>query len=284
MNTRSRAWCFTLNNWTEDARTMLRDEVSQIGTYLCFSPEMGSTGTPHLQGYVYFDNAKTFAKVLKILPKGSHIEVAKGSPAENADYCGEADYERDKKKKYKNPLFESFGTKPAQGKRNDLQTIKEQIASGGSMTQIIETASNYQSLKTAELLLKYKEKKRNFKPYVIWIHGESGSGKTKTAYELMPDLYRKTNSSGKWWDGYDAHPDVLLDDIKDASQSNYSLLLELLDRYDVRVETKGGSRQFLASRIYVTSILSPYELFRHIDPEIKELKRRIDEIKLYSII
>jgi len=92
-------------------------------------------------------------------------------------------------------------------------------------------------------------------------------------------LYRKTNSTGKWWDGYDGHTDILMDDIKDTSREMYTFLLELLDRYDCRVETKGGSRQILAKRIIITSIHSPMELYQCIDPEIKELKRRIDVIE-----
>ena len=267
MNTRSRGWCYTINNYS-DADITLLDDVSQIATYLCYGKEVApTTQTKHLQGYVYFENAKTFSKIQKILPKGSHIEVAKGSALENKTYCS------------KDGDFKEFGSIPAQGKRNDINVVKEEILSGSGMKEIIEIASNYQTLKTAELLLKYKEKKRNWKPEVVWFYGASGTGKTKTVYELAPEVYRKTNSTGKWWEGYDAHADVLLDDIKDTSKEMYSTLLELLDRYDCRVETKGGSRQFLAKRIYITSILHPRDLYGHIDPDIKELARRIDSIK-----
>lgn len=125
--------------------------------------------------------------------------------------------------------------------------------------------------------MKYLEKKRNFKPEVFWFYGHSGSGKTRTAYEMMPDCYRKTNSSGQWWDGYDAHPDVLIDDFKDGTLT-YSSLLELLDRYECRVQYKGGSRQFLARRIVITSIHPPDYWF----VDDVELRRRIDEIRLIS--
>lgn len=266
MNTRSRSWCFTTNNYTEEHITLL-DDISSTASYLCYGKEVApTTQTKHLQGFLYFDNAKTFSKIQKLLPKGSHIEVAKGNALENREYCK------------KEGDFVEFGTIPSQGKRNDLNLVKDEIVKGGGMKEIIEIATNYQSLKTAELLLKYKEQKRNWKPQVVWLYGESGCGKTKTAYDVMPNCYRKTNSTGKWWDGYDADPDVLLDDIKDNSSQMYSLLLELLDRYDCRVETKGGSRQFLARRIYITSIYHPDVLFHNIG-DTKELIRRIDEIK-----
>lgn len=265
MNTRSRGWCFTKNNYTDDNITLL-DDVSSIATYLIYGKEVGDSGTPHLQGYIYFENSKSFSKMIKLLPQGTHIEVQKGTGFEASEYCK------------KDGDYKEFGTLPAQGKRNDIKTVKDEILSGGGMSKIIDIASNYQTLKIGEMLLKYKEKKRNFKPTVVWIYGESGVGKTRLAYEWFPDIYRKTNSSGKWWDGYDAHPEVLIDDIKDNSKEMYSLLLELLDRYEVRVEAKGASRQFLAKNIIITSVFSPYEMFCQFG-DAKELLRRIDEVK-----
>lgn len=271
MNTRSRGWCFTVNNYQEDDIDRL-DDLSNVSTYLCYGKEVApTTGTPHLQGYIYFDNAKTFSKIQKLLPKGAHIELAKGNALENNSYCK------------KEGDFKEFGTRPAQGKRNDIELVKDEINSGRGMRDIIEIASNYQTLKTAEMILKYKEKKRNWKPSVIWIYGDSGSGKTKTAYELLSNPYRKTNSTGKWWDGYDGDEDVILDDIKDTSKEMYSSLLELLDRYDTRVEVKGGSRQFLAKRIIVTSLLHPRVMYDQYNNAV-EILRRIDEIKHFQII
>jgi len=264
MNVRSRGWCFTRNNYNDEDILRVED-VSSIATYLIYGKEVGDSGTPHLQGYVYFENSKSFSKITKLLPH-CHLEVQKGTGCEASEYCK------------KDGDYKEFGTLPSQGKRNDIKTVKDEILSGGGMSQIIEIASNYQTLKIGEMLLKYKEKKRNYKPTVVWIYGESGSGKTRLAYEWFPNIYRKTNSSGKWWDGYDSHPEVLIDDIKDNSKEMYSLLLELLDRYEVRVEAKGSSRQFLAKNIIVTSIFSPYEMFSQFG-DAKELLRRIDEVK-----
>lgn len=264
MNTRSRSWCFTTNNYS--AEDVIRvEEVATLTSYLVYGKEIGEKGTPHLQGYMYFDNAKSFSKIQKIMPKGTHLEVAKGSADQASTYCK------------KDQDYKEFGTIPAQGKRNDISLIKDEITKGGGMEQIIEIATNYQTLRTAELLLKYVERKRNYKPNVVWIYGESGTGKTKTAYEAIPNAYRKSNSTGKWWDGYDGHEDVILDDLKDTSEAFYSVLLELTDRYDCRVEQKGSTRQFLGKNIYITSILHPKVLYSHLN-KATEILRRIDNI------
>jgi len=227
---------------------------------------VAGTGTLHLQGYIYIENAKSFSKIQKLLPKGSHIEKAKGTPLQASDYCKK---END---------YKEFGVLPQkQGQRTDLEEIRDLVREGNTMTEIISVARNYQSLRTAELLYKYIEKKRTWKPHVRWLYGSSGVGKTKLAYDLFPNIYRKSNSNGKWFEGYDAHPNVLIDDVKDMSKEYYLTLLELLDRYECRVETKGGSRQFLAENIIVTSIWHPYKLFQQFG-NATELIRRIDEI------
>lgn len=263
---RTRDWCYTLNNYTDEDYHAIDSLVSTEFKYHITAKEVGESGTSHLQGYIYFANAKSMSAVKKILGKRCHLEAAKGSPQQAAEYCK------------KEGDWKERGTLPEkQGKRSDLDDVRDWIKEGKGMRDIVDVAKSYQSIKMAEVLLKYKEIPRNFKPNVVWYYGSSGCGKTKTAYALYPDCYRKTNSSGKWWDGYDAHENVLLDDVKDTTREFYSILLELLDRYEVRVEAKGSSRQFLAKNIVVTSISHPFELYQYIG-EAKELLRRIDNI------
>lgn len=262
----SRAWCFTVNNYEdneiENAKKIPYD-------YLIIGKEIGEGGTPHLQGYLYREKKVTFGKIKKMLPR-AHLEIAKGTPLDNFKYCS------------KDGNFEEFGERPHQGKRSDLDEIKESLKTTGRITDVVEKCTNIQQLKFAETAIKYIEKKRNWKPEVYWFHGPSGTGKSKTAYEMMPDLYRKTNMSGQWWDGYDAHEDVLLDDLKPDTWVNYSALLELLDRYECRVQFKGGSRQFLAKRIVITSLFDPQSLFPTAPVDCFELLRRIDEIRIFK--
>lgn len=265
-NERSRDWCFTVNNYSDEDISMLVDMSSNV-MYMVYGKEVAETGTHHLQGYVYFTDAKTFSKMKKILPKGSHIEKTKGTPQQASEYC----------KKEKNYI--EYGKLPEkQGKRNDIVKIKDLIEEGKTMNDVIEVATSYQSLRTAELLFKYKEPKRDWKPSVLWIYGKSGLGKTRLAHMLYPDLYRKTNSNGRWFEGYDAHKNVLFDDVKNNSQEYYEFLLEALDRYECRVECKGASRQFLAENIVLTSILHPAIIYHNFN-QAYELLRRIDKIQ-----
>lgn len=86
-DTRSRAWCITWNNPT-DANYRVMDTVTC--EYMIYQTERGDNGTKHIQGYVYFKNAKKFSRMQKIFV-GAHLEVARGTPNMNKTYCSKID-------------------------------------------------------------------------------------------------------------------------------------------------------------------------------------------------
>ena len=59
----------------------------------------------------------------------------------------------------------------------------------------------------------------------------------------------------------------------------YHQLLKILDRYEYRVETKGGSRQLRARKIAITAPYPPEEMYETRE-DINQLLRRIDRIIL----
>lgn len=108
---RSRGWCFTRNNYTDED---LGYCIVCPYRYIVVGFEEGEKGTPHLQGYVYFDNARWFDSVKKMFPK-FHIEAQKGSFEEAVEYCKKDGY------------FWENGDAPHPGKV-DRQKIEEIMA------------------------------------------------------------------------------------------------------------------------------------------------------------
>lgn len=263
-NPRSRSWCLTISNYTEDdiARVKgLKYKYIIIGDEI--APE---TETPHLQIYVNMKDATPFKTLKKKVPR-AHIEVAKGNAEQNKIYCS------------KEKVLYEDGDLPKQGKRTDISTIKECIENGANMEECLDQIHNFQGIRIAETLMKYKERKRNKKPIVKWYYGPTGTGKSKRAWEEMPDAYSAMASS-KWWEGYDADKQVIIDDFR-ADFCKYNELLKLLDRYPHRIECKGGSRQFLAEEIIITSCHHP-EVAYNTREDIGQLLRRIDVIEEIS--
>jgi len=260
---KARAFVFTVNNYT-DADC---DNVFHIQTkaqYIVVGKEVGEQGTPHLQGYMYFSSPRNFTAIKKLLPRG-HIEVAKAEAKKNREYCIKG-----------GDILVESGVMPTQGARNDIEQVRHELKEGANMRQIVDTAKSTQSIRMAEIYLKYHEKGRDWKPEVKWFHGSTGSGKTRTAREwLEKDIYTCLET-GKWWEGYDAHENVLIDDFR-KDFCKFHTLLKILDRYEYKVETKGGSRQLLAKKIAITCPYHPAEVYETRE-DVKQLLRRIDEI------
>lgn len=270
---RNRNYCFTINNYTDDHL----DNLSKIKCkYIIYGKETApDTGTPHLQGFIIFHYAKSFNACKNVLPQGAHIEVCKGTPYSNFEYCCKAGN------------FIERGERPdrvGQGKRNDMKIIKKSVSESMKIKTMLEKdiIVNYQQLKYAEGLSKYYEQTRNWKPTVKWFWGPTGSGKTKSAYEESCMEYDENEiyfamDTAQWFDGYDAQKVVIIDDMR-KDFIKFHLLLKLLDRYPYRVQTKGSTRQFLAKLIIITAPYPPQEMYDNRE-DIQQLLRRIDEIR-----
>lgn len=253
--------CFTINNWTvDDIEKLLNAKY----TYVITGFEIGAEGTPHIQGYMELQSQSRLTTLKKFFPR-AHIERRMGSQEQAINYC----------KKDNN--FVEDGEYKVQGKRNDLDKVRT-IALEQGMRAVTDTF-NYQGIKVAEKFLTYNEEPRNWKPTVVWLWGKTGVGKSKLARELCDsdDIYTK-NTGTKWWDGYDKHECVIIDDFR-PSWWDITYMLGLLDRYEFKVEFKGGLRQFVPRKIIVTSALSPEECYRNTGEAIGQLVRRIDIIE-----
>jgi len=273
--TKHRNWTFTLNNYTAEEQAHVEKYMIENCSYGIYGKEIApETKTPHLQGYLRRKVPVAYKHMqTKVLPR-AHWEVARGDAESNKKYCSKEDT---------NPYV--FGDPAAgeqAGKRNDIATIKDMVKEGKGMGEIIDMATSYQAMRCAELILKYKEKPRDFKPTVLWFYGETGKGKTYNAVELMKASNMEfwiSNKNLAWWEGYDAHPGVIIDDFR-KDFCTFHELLRILDRYEYRIMNKGGSRQLIAKYIIITSPKGPLETYIKEDgtdrEDIGQLLRRID--------
>lgn len=104
----NRSFCFTLNNPSDDDI----DGLIQLDfKYLIFGFETAKTGTHHLQGYIQYYQPITFTTARLNIPF-AHIEIAKGTPQQNIDYCSK-----------ENVWFE-YGVKPTQGGKVTYEQVE----------------------------------------------------------------------------------------------------------------------------------------------------------------
>ncbi len=89
---KSRKWCFTLNNYTKTETALINTTFLSKKWKYIFGKEIGEKKTPHLQGYFEAKNAVSFATVKKIMPR-ANIRKARGDLKANFKYCSkDGDY------------------------------------------------------------------------------------------------------------------------------------------------------------------------------------------------
>jgi len=264
-NQRKRAWFLTINNPTQEHKLKALKYI-YLASYGIIGEELApTTGTEHIHIYFRLPDAVTFSKIKKDFPT-ANIKVALGNDQQNKIYCS------------KERMLAEHGTVTQQGRRTDLDKVKALVKENPSMRTIIEEVGSLQSIKTAEKLLVYLEPKRNWKTEVLWFCGATETGKSREAYRIAPDAYTAMDT-GAWWEGYDGHTEIIIDDMR-RDFLKFHQLLKLFDRYPYRVEVKGGSRQILARTIIVTSCYSPEEMFDTRE-DIQQLLRRLTKIKYF---
>lgn len=116
---KARRWCFTLNNYSPD-------ELEHVNAFFAgprvrygiYGRETGDGGTPHLQGFCILNQPIRFQSFKNALCPRAHLEVARGTSEQAADYCR------------KESDFHEVGVFPGQqGVRTDLTRFRDWIVS-----------------------------------------------------------------------------------------------------------------------------------------------------------
>lgn len=255
-----------------------------------------TTQREHIQGYVEFNANKRVGGLRKLLG-GSDIKLLKrnGNAQQARHYCmcpgpqcpedsiskDHKDYKHDKII-YSLPIeFGKWtGKSGNQGKRHDLDDFATAVRSGKRDWELAEEFPRQwllHSTRVPNLRSAVKPALRD-PPQVTIIWGPTGLGKTYVAYDNHPieDIH-KMEGTYQWFDGYQGQPVIIFDEFR--SQLKIAYLLQLLDRYPMKVPVKGSFTNWLPTHIYITSNIDPELWYPNVSPESRAaLKRRITKV------
>jgi hypothetical protein len=255
MANRSRAWTFTLNNWSEEELIRVKENLSECRYWIMGKEIAPETLTPHIQGYLYCKNAVSFNTVRLWLLGRAHVEKARGNVAQNYEYCS------------KDKDFEEYGDRPM---------TAEEKGEVGKESQQVKWAFIWEKAKAgkiAEVAEKYPKEAFVYARNLtlirqigvdgcadlndvcgLWLYGESGAGKSHRSRHI--DVPEETYIKGinKWWCNYYGQRTVVLEDVGKDHAFLGDFLKIWADKWAFTAEFKGGSMaRMRPQRLVVTS-------------------------------
>jgi len=256
--TRTRSWLFTLNNYNDVDIKHIQTTIKRTARYIIYGKEIGKEGTPHLQGYVYFENARNRQQVSRLLPRAS-LRIANGSPAQNKVYCSK---DGDVWEEGEIPMEASMArAKGGEGqKARYAKTIE--LAEQGKLDEIKRDEPLIYLLHGPRLESLHAPNHKPMDGNLLheWWVGTTGTGKSSLLWELYPNHFPK--KLNKWWDGYRHQEVVAIEEWAPKNECTASSLKEWADRFPFTGEIKGGTLQRLRpKKIIVLSNYTPQQCF-----------------------
>lgn len=309
-NQRARRFVFTINNYSDDElqRVSSRfqfnsDQYTDAQRAAAISvrclvaeKETGEQGTPHIQGYVEFDD-RIYRRTLESLLGGrAYIDLAGGNRADNIRYCTKEGEEHLIINYFRNEV-ERQRTQRIMQNENLKKTADEKAVE--ILEDIAELTEPEFEAKHPSFYLrsysKYKEiqhvkKQKTQSTYNgalnmknFWIYGPTGTGKSRFARGNLPihEIYSK--AVNKWWNGFDGQKRVIIDDWPSLEIGNCLVqhLKVWSDRYPFTAEMKGAHISVAPGDfiLVITSNFKIEECFK--DPaDVFALKRRFTVLEM----
>lgn len=255
MSKGSRAWCYTLNNYSLEELEALRGVTCK---YQIIGKEVGAEGTPHLQGYIQFQHQKTLSACKKLMPR-AHLEPRMGTIDQAVEYC------------MKDGDYEEMGVKPMNQKekgdaeKNRWKRALEK-AQEGDMEWLEENEPQLVLHHRAKLM-GHKKLRTEVLAYADeetpheWWYGSTGTGKSRAVWEEYPNHYQKEKN--KWWCNYRGQDVVVIEEADPKTMEHMASRMKTwADRYPFAGEIKGGRLEGIRpSKVIVTSNYTIRECF-----------------------
>lgn len=250
---------------------------------ICKSAE----GAYHVHLAVSFDKAKRVKAVADLLGK-AHVEPMRGTKEQACDYIDKNEPYTEKGEEVLVKFGERTKITDNSGLRVDIDAIRHDIIDGKiTATNLDEYILVHAKTETQARLIESTYNRamqakagelRDVK--VIYVEGETGSGKTRGAYERYTDIFKASvsNKTSFPFNGYRGQKVLLLDELRQGVFTPAELF-QILDRYPLQVDIKGGRFPAMWETVVITTAMPLDQWYTNEDKgqdnNRKQLLRRI---------
>lgn len=265
LQTRSKTWHFVVNNYTTEQANALKD--STLPEHGIVGQEIAKTGTPHLQGFVKFKNAKTGSAVQKWIGGKCTVQLLIHSEWHNWNYCSK-DCD----------ILVQWGEKPDEPKttntHSDWDAIHSMVNEGMPLYQILNEMPHMTRYISAIARLEAEIQCRTMLDFrvgmnVVYLNGPAGVGKSRQidAKHGEENVYRITNKKNPW-DGYRGQPVVVFEEYR----SGYGIetMLNWLDGYRLMLPCRYADRPARFTTVYLITNIELHEQFKNTQMDYHE--------------
>lgn len=231
-----------------------------------------TTGHVHIHVYAQFmDSVKLSIKKLC----GAHVEKCRGSAQQNIAYI----------KKDGDVIFEHGKARLKGGytiKEVESMTVEDRKELPVQMYNVVQ--------KVDAMEKKYISPLDYYKNIdVFYVYGESGSGKTKWCIDDMVEhkveRFNEVKYDGAFWHGVTEDCSVCLYDDWRDSHMKPAEFINFIDYNRHVMNVKGGSMRNNYTRIYITSVQLPEEIYKSVNGEPrKQWERRMKIININTFL
>lgn len=272
----------------EELQANIESALKDITENYVYTICQSAQGVYHIHLVATFSNTQRSKTVAKHLGN-CHVEEMRGTREQADNYINKRGKFEEKGEKI---LLKGGSIEKIQdnsGRRTDYEEFDKMIMTGEiydlSLNRFLlrlknETEVRNFTARFTRVLKQIQPNHRNIK--VIYVEGESGSGKSKGAIERFPNAFRasvaeKTNFP---FNGYMGEKELWLDELRPGI-FNHAELMQILDGYKMNVDVKYGQMPAVWETVIITTAfpfddwykdgVKSYEIGR------KEFERRISE-------